>query len=52
MITGMYPIRVGTHDMRSGRVPEYQIHLPENIKTIAQLIREAGYETYNSHKDD
>ena len=52
MITGGYPIRLGTHDMRSGRVPEYQIHLPDNIKTVPELIRQAGYETYNSHKDD
>ena len=52
MITGVYPIRAGTHDMRSGRVPEYQIHLPDEITTVPEIMREAGYETYNSHKDD
>lgn len=52
MVTGVYPIRVGTHDMRSGRVPEYQIHLPDSITTVPELLREAGYETYNAHKDD
>ena len=29
IITGAYTIRTGTHDMRSGRIPEYQIYLPE-----------------------
>ena len=52
MITGVYPIRAGTHDMRSGRVPEYQIHLPDEITTVPEIMREAGYETYNAHKDD
>ena len=52
MVTGVYPIRAGTHDMRAGRVPEYQIHLPDEITTVPELMREAGYETYNAHKDD
>ncbi|MGI9233618.1 MAG: sulfatase family protein [Woeseiaceae bacterium] len=52
IITGSYSIRTGTHDMRSGRVPEYQIHLPEGVETLPELFRQAGYETYNSGKDD
>ena len=52
MITGVYPIRVGTHDMRAGRVPDYQIHLPKEITTVPEMMRKAGYETYNAHKDD
>ena len=52
MITGVYPIRAGTHDMRSGRVPEYQIDLPDEITTVPEIMREVGYETYNAHKDD
>ena len=52
MVTGVYPIRAGTHDMRSGRVPEYQISLPDEITTVQELLRKAGYETYNAHKDD
>ncbi len=52
MITGVYPIRAGTHDMRSGRVPEYQISLPDEVTTVPELLRKAGYETYNAHKDD
>ena len=52
IITGAYTIRTGTHDMRSGRIPEYQIYLPEDVTTLPQVFREAGYETYNGTKDD
>ena len=52
IITGAYSIRTGTHDMRSGRVPDHQIHLPEGVTTLPQLFRQAGYETYNGTKDD
>lgn len=52
MATGVYPIRAGTHDMRSGRVPEFQITLPDGVVTVPELMRKAGYETYNAHKDD
>ena len=38
--------------MRAGRVPDYQIHLPEEITTVPELMRNVGYETYNAHKDD
>jgi len=51
-ITGYYPIRLGTHDMRSSRTLGYQIHLPEGVQTIPEMVRSNGYETYNSHKDD
>lgn len=52
MITGGYPIRLGTHDHRSSRTPGYQIHLPDGMKTLPELFREAGYETFNASKDD
>jgi arylsulfatase A-like enzyme len=52
LVTGSYPIRLGTHDMRSSRVPEYQIHLPEDTLTVPELLRQAGYETFNNGKDD
>ena len=51
-ITGSYAIRIGAHDHRSGRVPGYQIHLPEGVVTVPELFRQAGYETYNASKDD
>jgi N-sulfoglucosamine sulfohydrolase len=52
LITGNYNIRIGAHDMRSGRVPGYQIHLPEGVTPIPELFRAAGFETYNDSKDD
>lgn len=52
LITGTYPIRTGTHDMRSGRVPYYQIALPEGVTTVPELFRKAGYATFNRGKDD
>ncbi len=52
LITGNYNIRIGAHDMRSGRVPGYQIHLPEGVTTLPELFRAAGFETYNDSKDD
>ena len=52
MITGVYPIQAGTHDMRSSRVSEYQIHLSNEITTLPELLRVAGYETFNASKDD
>lgn len=52
LITGNYNIRIGAHDMRSGRVPGYQIHLPDDVTPLPQLFRAAGFETYNDSKDD
>ena len=52
LITGSYAIRIGAHDHRSGRVPGYQITLPEGVVTVPELFRHAGYETYNAGKDD
>jgi len=52
LITGYYPIRIGVQDHRSSRVPGYQIHLPSDVKTVPELFRLAGCETYNADKDD
>ena len=52
IITGTYSIRTGTHDHRSGRVPSYQIRLPEGVTTVPEIFRKAGYTTYNGAKDD
>ena len=52
LITGSYAIWIGAHDHRSGRVPGYQIDLPEGVVTVPELFRAAGYETYNASKDD
>ena len=59
IITGVMQTTTGTHQHRSGRttdgkiVPEEtRIHLPEGMKTIPERMRDAGYFTFNSGKDD
>lgn len=59
LITGVMQTTTGTHQHRSSRttdgevVPEaLRIYLPEEMKTIPELMREAGYFTFNSGKDD
>ena len=59
MITGVMQTTTGTHQHRSSRwtdgkiVPkDTRIHLPKGIKTIPELMRDAGYFTFNSGKDD
>ena len=52
IITGVYPIRAGTHNQRSGRVPYNQIRLPEGMLTVPELFRRVGYSTFNNGKDD
>lgn len=59
IITGVMQTTTGTHQHRSSRWPEgvvvpkeVQIHLPDGISTIPELMRNAGYFTFNSGKDD
>ncbi|MEM7015942.1 MAG: sulfatase [Pseudomonadota bacterium] len=52
VITGCYPIRIGVHVQRSSRFPGEEIYLPEGIKTVPELFRDAGYFTFNNGKDD
>jgi arylsulfatase A-like enzyme len=49
MITGMYQTSIGAHNHRSSRGKE-KIHLPEKLKTIPELFKEAGYYTCNSQE--
>ncbi|WP_235207991.1 sulfatase family protein [Saccharicrinis fermentans] len=58
-ITGVSQIKTGTNHHRSSRttdgevVPEaLRINLPNGMKTIPQLMKDAGYFTFNSGKDD
>ena len=44
MITGMYQTSIGAHHHRSGR-GELEIQLPEGVRTIPELFKEAGYFT-------
>ncbi|MGJ8723196.1 MAG: sulfatase family protein [Roseibacillus sp.] len=59
MITGVYQTTTGTHQHRSSRWPngklvpeEVRIQLPEGMKTVPELFRDAGYFTFNAGKDD
>lgn len=59
LITGVMQTTTGTHQHRSSRttngrvVPdELRIQLPAGVKTIPELMRQAGYFTFNSGKDD
>ncbi|MEM9160673.1 MAG: sulfatase [Verrucomicrobiota bacterium] len=59
VITGVMQTTTGTHLHRSSRwtdgtiVPESaRVYLPKGIKTIPELMRDAGYFTFNSGKDD
>jgi len=59
IMTGVMQTTTGTHHHRSSRytdgevVPEeMRISLPLGMKTIPELMKEAGYFTFNSGKDD
>ncbi|SIT11496.1 Arylsulfatase A [Zobellia uliginosa] len=59
LITGVMQTTTGTHNHRSSRftngevVPDsLRILLPEGMKTVPELMKEAGYFTFNSGKDD
>ena len=48
--TGAMQTSLGIHNHRSSRrrVPGEVIHLPDGVKTVYQLMREAGYYVYSS----
>ena len=52
IITGIMSTSLGTHNHHSARTAESAIYLPENIKTIPEFFKEAGYFTFNNGKDD
>ena len=52
MITGTIQTTLGTHNHHSSRAEETAINLPNNIKTLPELFKEAGYFTFNHGKDD
>ncbi|MFC7337197.1 sulfatase [Haloferula chungangensis] len=59
IITGKMQTSTGTHHHRSSRAPEgeqvpeeLRIHLPDGMMTIPELMRKAGYFTFNIGKDD
>ena len=52
IITGMMPTTIGVHNHHSSRTVESAIFLPDDIKTIPELFKEAGYYVFNNGKDD
>jgi N-sulfoglucosamine sulfohydrolase len=54
IITGCWPSSIGAHQHVSSRtwVGMPPIHLPEPVRPLPALLREAGYFTYNLGKDD
>ncbi|MEM9159685.1 MAG: sulfatase [Verrucomicrobiota bacterium] len=59
LITGMMQTTTGTQEHRSSRttdgevVPEeLRIYLPEGVRTLPEMMKDAGYFTFNSGKDD
>jgi len=52
LITGRMQTSLGLHNHRSSRSDKAPVFLPENVKTVPELFREAGYYTYNNGKDD
>ena len=45
LITGMYQNSIGAHHHRSGRSKKNRIELPDGIRAIPELFKEAGYFT-------
>ena len=52
MMGGANQIRFGAHEHRSSRAKDAQLHLPEAMKLLPQIMKEAGYTTYNHGKTD
>ncbi len=58
LITGVMQTTSGVHQHRSSRAPkgvvpeDTRVRLPKGMKTIPELMRDAGYFTFNSGKDD
>lgn len=52
LITGTYATTLGTHNHHSSRTIENAIFLPDEVKTLPELFRAAGYFTFNVGKDD
>ncbi len=52
MMCGASQIRFGAHEHRSSRTKDAQLYLPKRMKLLPQLMKEAGYTTYNHGKTD
>ena len=52
IITGVMSTTFGAHNHHSSRTKQSAIKLPDNLKTIPELFKKAGYFTFNNGKDD
>ena len=52
IITGTMATTFGAHNHHSSRTKQSAIPLPENLKTIPEVFKQAGYFTFNNGKDD
>lgn len=52
LITGIMQTTLGLHNHHSSRTEASAILLPDSVVTIPQLLKEAGYFTFNHGKDD
>ena len=52
MMVGANQIRFGSHEHRSSRAKDAQLYLPEGMKILPQIMKEAGYMTFNHGKTD
>ena len=52
LITGVMHTTLGLHNHHSSRTRESAIYLPDSIRTIPEILKNAGYFTFNHGKDD
>ncbi|MDC0157745.1 sulfatase-like hydrolase/transferase [Verrucomicrobia bacterium] len=52
MMVGANQIRFGSHEHRSSRAKDAQLYLPKGVKLLPQILKEAGYSTFNHGKTD
>ncbi|NNK75176.1 MAG: sulfatase-like hydrolase/transferase, partial [Maribacter sp.] len=52
IITGTMATTLGAQNHHSSRTKQSAIPLPDNLQTIPEVFKEAGYFTFNNGKDD
>jgi len=52
IITGTMSTTIGAHNHHSSRTKQSAIKLPEDLETVPELFKKAGYFTFNNGKDD
>lgn len=52
IITGIMSTTLGAQNHHSSRTVESAIYLPDNVETVPELFKKAGYFTFNNGKDD